>query len=91
MSSSAPAGHGLKAVIFDLDGVVASTHTIHLQAWKAFLTEQSPILLVVAADGVVSQFPQPALDHFARLFEVGYVSEDSPPHGRSDCTVVRGA
>jgi beta-phosphoglucomutase family hydrolase len=40
MSSSAPGGHGLKAVIFDLDGVVANTHPIHLQAWKAFLAEQ---------------------------------------------------
>jgi beta-phosphoglucomutase family hydrolase len=32
--------HGLRAVIFDLDGVVANTHPIHLQAWKAFLAEQ---------------------------------------------------
>jgi beta-phosphoglucomutase len=248
MSCSAPGGHALRAVIFDLDGVVANTHPIHLQAWKAFLTEQGldladldlsflyagrsrkdilhhylgPLedhksdslgrrkdelyrslafnlqpepellrvldeldsagipfalatsagrvrtvetlqkfqiadrfaavvtgqdvrapkpdpeifllaasklgvapreclvvedsragveaargagmkclgyappervsdLLVAAADDVVSQFPQPVLEHFARLFEVGYVSEDSPPHGRSDCTVIRGA
>jgi len=30
----------LKAVIFDLDGVIADSHPIHEAAWKALLTEQ---------------------------------------------------
>ena len=30
----------LKAVIFDLDGVVADSHPIHEAAWKALLTEE---------------------------------------------------
>lgn len=30
----------LQAVIFDLDGVVADSHPIHLKAWKALLQEQ---------------------------------------------------
>jgi beta-phosphoglucomutase-like phosphatase (HAD superfamily) len=115
MSASGAGGHGLKAVIFDLNDVVVNTHPIHLQAWKAFLAEQGLILpdadrsflyagrsrkdilhhyqepLENHKSDSLGQFPQPALEHFLRLFEVGHVSEDSPPHGRSDCTVIRGA
>jgi HAD superfamily hydrolase (TIGR01509 family) len=39
----------LKAVIFDLDGVVADSHPIHEAAWKTLLTEQGldPATLIV--------------------------------------------
>jgi len=33
-------GATLKAVIFDLDGVVADSHPIHETAWKTLLVEQ---------------------------------------------------
>ena len=35
-----PRGVMLKAVIFDLDGVVADSHPIHERAWKTLLVEQ---------------------------------------------------
>jgi hypothetical protein len=73
MSSSAAGGHRLKAVIFDLDGVIANPYPTPLQAREVF------------SIGPGLDLPD------ARLFEAGYVTEGSPPRGRSDCTVIRGA
>jgi beta-phosphoglucomutase-like phosphatase (HAD superfamily) len=46
----------LKAVIFDLEGVVADSHPIHEAAWKALLAEEEVRVLpeeaVVAEDSV---------------------------------------
>src|SRR6266478_8847191 len=42
LNSAGSSVHGatLKAVIFDLDGVVADSHPIHEAAWKTLLVEQ---------------------------------------------------
>ena len=33
-----PGGNMLRAVIFDLDGVIVDSHPAHLAAWKTFQT-----------------------------------------------------
>jgi beta-phosphoglucomutase-like phosphatase (HAD superfamily) len=95
MSSSAPGGHGLKAIIFDLDGVVANTHPIHLQAWKAFLTEEGLDLPDVDLSFLYAG--RSRKDIFPQVFRAAESahSRNRPQKAvrsaRGDCTVIRGA
>jgi len=50
MNAFAPQATALKAVIFDLDGVVADSHPVHELAWKALLSEQGLDMATVNLD-----------------------------------------
>jgi beta-phosphoglucomutase len=62
----------LKAVIFDLDGVIADSHPVHYAAWKALLTEQGRAVTADEMDFIFAGRPRrEILRHY-----FGELSED---------------
>src|SRR5438045_3959920 len=55
----------LKAVIFDLDGVLADSHPIHYRAWKTLLTEQGRAVSDSEMDYILAGRPRKeSLQHY---------------------------
>ncbi len=89
-----PTGHGIAAVIMDMDGVVTDTATAHFASWKAVFDE------VLTAHGDPTPFSQqdylthvdgiPRLDGIRQFLKSRGISLPEGDGDASDLTTIRG-